>query len=242
MAPDGGPFYNAFWWIGELAFKWIPGTVINIAEGGAWPSVALVQQGGANDGSGVAYLPVDHPVSPLEVAHFLQTSSAPGAYEVLFHRWSVFVAISLFVSLLLGALIIYCAIRIFQVRQMERRRFATMQRTVTASDVPKTQLRWQRVLEQAQSDDPQSWRLAILEADIMLNELLDMQGYKGETMADKMKTVERADFHSIDAAWEAHKMRNRIAHEGANLSLNARDVLKIIGLYGRVLKEFKMIE
>ena len=39
--------------------------------------------------------------------------------------------------------------------------------------MPRTQLRWNGILEEANSDDERKWRLAILEADIMLNELLE---------------------------------------------------------------------
>ena len=76
----------------------------------------------------------------------------------------------------------------------------------------------------------------------MLNELLDLKGYKGNTMADKLKQVERADFNSIDDAWEAHKIRNTIAHEGASFQINNREVRRIIGLYEKVFREFKIIE
>jgi len=116
------------------------------------------------------------------------------------------------------------------------------QRSIAKEDTPRTHLRWGKVLEQANSDSEQHWRLAILEADIMLNELLDLKGYKGETMADKLKQVERADFNSIDDAWEAHKIRNTIAHEGASFQITSREVRRIIGLYEKVFREFKVIE
>ena len=76
----------------------------------------------------------------------------------------------------------------------------------------------------------------------MLNELLDVQGYRGETMADKMKQADRATFRSIDAAWEAHGLRNKVAHQGSALLLNAREARRVIGLYEQVFREFKIIQ
>ena len=76
----------------------------------------------------------------------------------------------------------------------------------------------------------------------MLNELLDVMGYKGETMADKMRGVDRASFNSIDLAWEAHKIRNRIAHDGSAHQLTARETRRVIALYEKVLKESRFIE
>lgn len=236
MTPDpglGGAFAWSLWFLGEIAFKWIPGTIVTFVGQGTPPPPGE---------SSPMLGPITQPVSAPQIVEYLQTASAPGTYDQLFHRWSVFVAFSLFISLLLMALIIYCSIRIFQVRQMERKRFAAMQRTVASHDVPKTQLRWNRILEQARSEDPQSWRLAILEGDIMLNELLDTLGYRGETMADKMKGVDRANFNTIDLAWEAHKIRNSIAHAGQAHQINSREARRVITLYERIFREFRFIE
>ncbi|HWO07326.1 MAG TPA: hypothetical protein VNM40_01945 [Candidatus Paceibacterota bacterium] len=161
--------------------------------------------------------------------------------ETVFELWGPIFPFAMFITLLAGVGIIYCALRIWQIRQAEWAGFRKAQRTVAAEDVPATQLRWNRVLEHANSDDEHKWRLAILEADIMLNELLDLQGYKGETMAEKMKQVDRANFNSIDDAWEAHKVRNRVAHEGVEYHISEREKNKVINLYARVFHEFGFI-
>ena len=229
----GSSFVWAFWFLGEVAFKWVPGTVATIAGTGV------------PDPSGAPTIPAGalaNPVTVPEGVRYLQTASAPGVWDRLFHDWSVFVAMSLFGSLLLAALIIYCIIRIQQIRYHERRAFAAAAHSVVVQDVPKTHLRWKRVMDQLQGDDEQGWRLAILEADIMLNELLDTLGYKGETMGDKMKRVDRADFRTIDLAWEAHKFRNLVAHEGTGGQFGKYEAERAIGLYQRVFREFHFIE
>ena len=75
----------------------------------------------------------------------------------------------------------------------------------------------------------------------MLNELLDLQGYKGETMAEKLKQVSRTNFNTVDDAWEAHKMRNKVAHEGVEYHIDEREKNRVINLYQRVFKEFGFI-
>lgn len=219
------------WLASEVLFKWVPGTAISVV-------------GSGNTGAATSTLfrgIVSEPVTVSDVVVFLDTHAAGGS-GALFQSWSTFVALSIFVSLLLSAGIIYCAIRIRQIRRLEALQLEAVVKPVASHDVSRAQLRWSRIMEQASSDSEQYWRLAILEADIMLNELLDSLGYKGETMADKMKQVERASFNTIDVAWEAHKVRNDIAHEGSNRLLNAREVRRVIGLYERVFKEFKYID
>ena len=161
--------------------------------------------------------------------------------ETIFDLWGPLFPAAIGFSLILAVGIVYCALRIMQIRRIEHANFHKHAHTVHSEDIPRTQLRWNRVMEHANSGEEHQWRLAILEADIMLNELLDVQGYKGETMAEKMKQVSRADFNSIDDAWDAHKVRNRVAHEGSEHQLTEREKNIVIGKYARIFTEFGFI-
>ena len=196
-----------------------------------------------NPPAGVEYYsPPFGPATADESINYLEAASAPGVYEAFAHYWSVFTALSLLVSLVLAIFITYCIIRIEQIRKHERMELEAAAHPVAARDISRTQLRWNRIIEEAGSENEQNWRLAILEADIILNELLDSLGYKGETMADKMRQVERGDFNTIDLAWEAHPARNAIAHQGLGTTLSSREARRIISLYERIFREFKFIE
>jgi len=101
--------------------------------------------------------------------------------------------------------------------------------------------KWEKILKLSESENSSDWRLAIIEADIILDDLLDKLQLSGETIGDKLKSVEQSDFTTLDSAWEAHKARNAIAHEGQDFSLNQRETRRIISLYGSVFKEFNLI-
>lgn len=101
--------------------------------------------------------------------------------------------------------------------------------------------RWGTIMDHALSGNPNDWRLAILDADIMLDEMLSVQGYQGDTVADKLRQVSPADFTTLELAWEAHKVRNKIAHEGTSGSLDEHEVRRVIGLYQRVFQEFDLL-
>jgi hypothetical protein len=161
--------------------------------------------------------------------------------ETVFLLWGPLYPLAIIVSLLLAVGIAYCALRISQIRKIEHHNFHKHAHSVHHEDIPRTRLRWNRIMEHANSGDEHQWRLAILEADIMLNELLDVLGYKGETMGEKMKMVNRANFNSIDEAWEAHKVRNRVAHEGSENPLTEREKNIVISQYARVFQEFGFI-
>ncbi|MEX2405199.1 MAG: hypothetical protein WD579_01195, partial [Candidatus Paceibacterota bacterium] len=66
-------------------------------------------------------------------------------------------------------------------------------------------------------------------------------GHQGDTLGEKLKSVEKSDFTSIDQAWEAHKVRNAIAHEGVDMDISHRKVRRTIELYKTVFEEFHYI-
>ncbi|MBI5003953.1 hypothetical protein HZC00_02575 [Candidatus Kaiserbacteria bacterium] len=214
----------------HATFQWLPGSISTAFSpgepGSLIPPIA----------------PVSNPVGFGEMIGFLNQTSLASTQYPLYQKWISFVVFSTLVSLCLIAFIIYCSMRIKQIRANEEEKFAASAHTITSQDVSRTQMRWHRITEQIHSDGEQNWRLAILEADIMLGELLDVLGYRGETMGDKMRNVERADFNTIDMAWEAHRARNKVAHEGTSLLLNAREARRVIALYERVFREFQFIE
>lgn len=101
--------------------------------------------------------------------------------------------------------------------------------------------RWQTVENYAASDNPGDWRLGIIEADLMLEELLEEQGFSGATLGEKLKNAERGDFVTYQNAWEAHKVRNNIAHLGSEFNLSANDARRTVLLYKTVFEEFNYI-
>jgi hypothetical protein len=146
---------------------------------------------------------------------------------------------------LLWILVVVCGWLIWyatkEIRKLLENEKASLYPQVPADDVLNINPRWQSIETHIESQNENDWRLAIIDADIMLDELLDNLSVTGETIGDKLKRVEKSDFNTIDNAWEAHKVRNQIAHEGQNFLLTAREARRIIELYRSVFEEFKII-
>ena len=98
--------------------------------------------------------------------------------------------------------------------------------------------KWNSVTTKIESDNESDWRQAIIEADIILGDILTTEGYKGEGIGEQLRRVDKADFHTLDQAWEAHKIRNLIAHEGSSHPLNKYEARRVINLFHQVFKEF----
>lgn len=140
-----------------------------------------------------------------------------------------------FTTLLVGG-ILYAAIRTGQIRAREARR---IREAIPSTMQPRRNERWDKVVAHVSSENPNDWRLAIIEADIMLDEMVTRMGFMGNTLGDKLKQATRGDFRSLDNAWEAHRVRNQIAHEGSDFILTQREAKRVIGLYESVFEEFK---
>jgi hypothetical protein len=101
--------------------------------------------------------------------------------------------------------------------------------------------RWERVRALANSTSESDWRLSILEADIMLGDLLEGEGYRGEGIGERLRDANPLQFSTLDLAWQAHKVRNDIAHAGGEYHLSQREANATIDLYRRVFEEFTYI-
>jgi uncharacterized membrane protein len=98
--------------------------------------------------------------------------------------------------------------------------------------------RWQHVQDLMKSKSQSDWRQAIIEADIILDEMLRRMGYTGLTIGDILKNIEPSDFINLEKAWEAHKFRNEIAHTGSEFQLAKGEAERVIDLYRTIFDEF----
>lgn len=103
-------------------------------------------------------------------------------------------------------------------------------------------MRWLGIVDHSMSDRESDWRHAIIEADSVLDELLIARGYQGDGLGERLKNMPKGGaLKNLDGAWEAHKVRNRIAHEGSMFSLSKPETRRVIGLYEEVFKELGFI-
>jgi hypothetical protein len=101
--------------------------------------------------------------------------------------------------------------------------------------------RWERVQKLIRSHTASDWKQAIIEADIMLDEMLNKMGYQGNSIGERLKQIEESDFVTLNKAWEAHKVRNNIAHQGGDYIVSKTEAERIIKLFEKVFEEFYYI-
>lgn len=155
--------------------------------------------------------------------------------------WPIVALISLLLCILLLIGIVRYSIKLKEVKKKDEEMYGTIiTQTESDGEVAKNE-RWIKVLEHLNTESQAEWRAAVIEADIILDEMMLKMGYQGDNLGERLKGVEKSDFTTVDLAWEAHKVRNTIAHEGSNFMLSKREVKRVIDLYRRVFEEFNFI-
>jgi hypothetical protein len=101
--------------------------------------------------------------------------------------------------------------------------------------------RWRKILAMVDSTNQNDWRQAIIESDIILDEILSRANYPGMDLGSKIRSATSADFKTVDMAGEAHGVRNKIAHDGINFPLSQHEAKRVINLYRQVFEEFLFI-
>lgn len=100
--------------------------------------------------------------------------------------------------------------------------------------------RWQRILAKAAANPPQSYVLAIIEADKCVDDVLKDLGLSGEHMADRLEQLDASDFKTFEKLWRAHRVRNELVHT-PDFGIDPTDAKEILEIYEAFLKELEIL-
>ena len=162
-----------------------------------------------------------------------------GFQAAIAHIWLWIIVIGYLLSIIGLFVIVYATVRLFELRKREELYYSTLIESpeTTGGMSP----RWLHIESLAAGTSASEWREAIIEADIMLDDMLARQGYVGDGVGEKLKAAEPENFKTLQDAWEAHKVRNQIAHEGSAFNLSESLARRTIGRFETVFREFKAI-
>lgn len=198
------------------------------------------------------------PPSPIDFSGAFQALfdffSDPGSFDFLSNLLAFGIVILSFFSLFCMLMIIYIVIERNRLLVHEAKTYLPLSRNKksesdegdhttslndeTAEEGGQKMTAFDQVRDHMDTDNPAEWRIAIIEADNILYKILDRAGYEGETLGEMLTNATHANFGTLESAWEAHKIRNKVAHEGQELTLDKREARRVIGLYENVLREF----
>lgn len=194
----------------------------------------------------------------VEYLFFLILRAVGGFFAYIFSVEFIrdFKIVATVLVILLIAYVLYLLVRLYELQEEEKKKavspvaastapaagIAAAPAAVGGTSSPARNETWEAIRAKLLSDNQSDWRLAIIEADIYMDKLLDDKGYHGDTTSDKLKQVSPGDLGSIQIAWEAHKVRNRIAHDGAAFTLTQPEARRVLSYFEIVFRDLEAIE
>ena len=192
--------------------------------------------------SGTTSQPPDFATPVFE--HFARTFnlSGDGLFGIFETIWSIYSIIAYLISFVLLYIFIYASMRLntlkaAQVEMLAAARQAYLQAYGTA---PK-QTRWHEIQAHVDSSNPNDWKQAIIEADVMLDDSLKRMGFSGTSLGERLRSMSPQSLSTLDEAWTAHKVRNQIAHGGSDFVLTQKLTRDTMARYKIVFEELGVL-
>lgn len=160
------------------------------------------------------------------------------------HTWQVVAIISVLLSIICIAIIIFSLVRLIEIQIYDKKEIEheinkaiAKQKEIDRNANP----RWHYVQTLIESPNSSDWRVAIIEADSMMEEMLKEKGLSGDTVSELLEGAKGSGYHSIQDAWDAHLVRNKIAHEGTDFPISQIEGRRVIKMYQNFFEELGIV-
>ncbi len=103
----------------------------------------------------------------------------------------------------------------------------------------KTFKQWARIIKRLEVGGEAEYKLAVIEADSLLNDVLQKMGYEGETIGERLEQLDSTTLPNIDQIREVHKTRNNIVHN-PDYNLTLDEAKKILAIYEKTFRDLEL--
>ncbi|MEK7493763.1 MAG: hypothetical protein AAB630_01260 [Patescibacteria group bacterium] len=100
---------------------------------------------------------------------------------------------------------------------------------------------WHNIEARMRTMQEAEYKLAIIEADKLFDDLLQKMAYKGKDMGDRLKQITTEQLSNINAIWKCHKVRNLISHD-VNYHLTYSEAQWVIQIYEEAFIELGVLD
>jgi hypothetical protein len=104
----------------------------------------------------------------------------------------------------------------------------------------KMQASWDKIKKRLESDNESEYKVAIIEADNVIDDLIKRMGYKGADMGERLAGIPEGQIVELAEIKEAHAIRNRIIHE-EDFQVNKELAKEVLKKYEHLLHHFEVL-
>lgn len=117
--------------------------------------------------------------------------------------------------------------------------FITRHAPKTILDKEFYQAEWLKIINTCELGNRDSLAMAVLSGDKLVDKAMIELGLNGKTMGEKLKNNPKK-FSNLNGLWQAHKLRNRLAHE-TSFDVSKNEVTAALADFKRALKDLGAI-
>jgi hypothetical protein len=105
----------------------------------------------------------------------------------------------------------------------------------------KAKNRWDAIKKRMESQSESEYKVAIIEADNLIDDLIRRLGYKGDNLTEILDKIPSGQIANIEELKKAHEARNRIVHDD-HFQLSKSEASEIMSYYERFLDAFQVLD
>jgi hypothetical protein len=143
----------------------------------------------------------------------------------------------IFISLIFALIIVI----LFLTTSWSRRfLFEDLTETFTARPygAKKTFKEWLKIKNLLESQKESDYKLALIEADSLLDEILKKMGYKGENLGERLNQLDATVLSNLDQVLEAHQIRSNVLHN-PDYKLTFDEAKTCLEIYEKSLRDLE---
>jgi len=120
-----------------------------------------------------------------------------------------------------------------------------IQKTIKGTKMPiasqkRMRKMWDKIEKRLLTENFAQYKVAILEADNLVDEILLKIGYKGNNMVERLKDADSQQIEEVDDILKSHQIRNKIIQD-KNFIINKKEAEQAIKPYRSFLENFEII-
>jgi hypothetical protein len=105
----------------------------------------------------------------------------------------------------------------------------------------KLKIRWEAIKKRLETGQEKDFKVAIIEADEMIGDLVKRMGYGGENLGEIFQSIPDNQVESITEVRKAHEIKNRIVQD-EHFKIGEQEVRETFNSYEKFLDEFEVFD
>ena len=104
----------------------------------------------------------------------------------------------------------------------------------------KIEKEWQKIKRRLETEMESEWKLAVIEADKIMDDILNRMGFGGKSLGERLGKLTAVSLPNIEEVKEAHKIRNNIIHD-PTYRLSLEEAKRVIAIYEKALTDLQAL-